>query len=92
MAAMPAWLPVVGEQGVVEADVKVGYIVINGEVRGTVKAEEKVEIHSRGRVFGTIITPKLVVEEGAHLEAKCQTGDMAAAPSIAAPPKEESGT
>ncbi len=83
---------VVGEQGVVEADVKVAYIVINGEVRGTVQAEDKVEIHSRGRVFGTIITPKLVVEEGALLEAKCQTGDMAVAPPAVPLLKEGSGS
>jgi cytoskeletal protein CcmA (bactofilin family) len=65
---------VVGEQGKVEADVKVGYLVINGEVRGTIQAIDKVEIHGRGRVFGTIITPKLVVDEGALIEAKCQAG------------------
>lgn len=83
---------VVGEQGVVEADVKVAYIVINGEVRGTVQAEDKVEIHSRARVFGTIITPKLVVEEGALLEAKCQAGDVPAALPNVPPAKEESGS
>ena len=66
---------VVGEQGKVEADVQVGYIVINGEVKGTIRAEDKVEIHSHGRVFGSIITPKLVVDEGAHLEANCQAGE-----------------
>ncbi len=68
---------VIGEQGVVEADVKVGYLVINGEIRGTIMAEDKVEIHGRARVFGTIMTPKLIVEEGALLEAKCQTGEIA---------------
>lgn len=66
---------VIGEQGKVEADVQVGYIVINGECKGTIRAEDKVEIHSRGRVFGSIITPKLVVEEGAYLEANCQAGE-----------------
>jgi cytoskeletal protein CcmA (bactofilin family) len=73
---------VIGEQGKVEADVQVGYIVINGEIKGTIKAEDKVEIHSRGRVFGTIITPKLVVDEGAHLEANCQAGEQIAAASL----------
>jgi cytoskeletal protein CcmA (bactofilin family) len=67
---------VIGEQGKVEADVKVGYIVINGEVRGTIRAEDKVEIHSRGRVFGSIISPKLIVDEGAYLEANCQAGEQ----------------
>jgi cytoskeletal protein CcmA (bactofilin family) len=67
---------VIGDQGVVEADVKVGYLVINGEIKGTLQAEEKVEIHGHARVFGTIITPKLKVEEGALIEAKCQVGEV----------------
>lgn len=66
---------IIGEKGTVEADVKVGYIIIDGEIKGTIQAKEKVEIHSNGRVFGTIISPKLVIEEGAFLEANCQTTD-----------------
>lgn len=66
-------LLIVGEKGKVEADVKVGQLVVNGEVRGTLQATERVEIHDKGRVFGTILSPKLVVEEGAYLEATCQT-------------------
>jgi cytoskeletal protein CcmA (bactofilin family) len=76
---------VIGEQGIVEADIKVGYLVINGEIRGTVQASDKVEIHNRARVFGTVITPKLVVDEGAFLEAKCQAGE-AVSPPAGAPP------
>jgi cytoskeletal protein CcmA (bactofilin family) len=83
---------VVGEQGVVEADVKVGYLVINGEIRGTVQATDKVEIHNRARVFGTIITPKLVVDEGAFIEAKCQSGGAAAAPAVMPLVKEGTGS
>jgi cytoskeletal protein CcmA (bactofilin family) len=66
-------LLVVGEKGKVEADVKVGQLIINGEIRGTLQATDRVEIHNRGRVFGTILSPRLIVEEGAYLEANCQT-------------------
>lgn len=66
-------LLVVGERGKVEADVKVGDLVINGEIRGTLEAARRIEVHDKGRVFGTLITPTLVVEEGAYLEATCQT-------------------
>ncbi len=74
-------LLVVGERGKVEADVKVGQLVINGEVRGTLQASERIEVHNKGRVFGTLLTPTLVVEEGAYLEASCQTKG-AAAPAV----------
>lgn len=75
-------LLVVGERGKVEADVKVGELVINGEIRGTLVAANRIEVHDKGRVFGTLITPTLVVEEGAYLEATCQTkGGSPAAPA-----------
>lgn len=64
---------IIGERGHVDADVHVGYAVVNGEFRGQIFGEDKIEIHDRGRVFGTITAPKLVIAEGAYLEAKCQT-------------------
>ncbi len=64
---------IIGDNGKVEADIKIGYIIINGEFNGNAQATEKVEISSNGHVSGTIITPKLAVEEGAHIEANCQT-------------------
>jgi cytoskeletal protein CcmA (bactofilin family) len=70
---------VVGEEGKVEADVKIGYLVISGEVKGTIRATDKVEIQSHGRALGTIIAPILVVQEGAFLDASCQAGEHAGA-------------
>ncbi len=72
---------IIGDSGKVDADVKIGYMVIDGEVKGNIQASEKVEIHSNGRVIGTITTPKLVIEEGAYLEATCQTTDKMPPPS-----------
>lgn len=66
---------IIGETGLVEADVHVGQIIINGELKGTIQATDRVEIHSKGRVIGNVVTPRLVVEEGAYLEATCQTTD-----------------
>ena len=66
---------IIGENGKVEADIRIGLVIIDGEVKGTIHAVEKVEIHANGRVFGSIISPKLVIEEGAYLEANCQTTD-----------------
>ncbi|NIM58230.1 MAG: hypothetical protein GTO16_04715 [Candidatus Aminicenantes bacterium] len=63
---------IVGDNGNVDADIKIGNIIINGEVKGTIEAKEKVEINASGRVIGTVITPRLAVEEGAYLEANCQ--------------------
>jgi cytoskeletal protein CcmA (bactofilin family) len=77
-------LLVVGDRGKVEADVKVGQLVINGEIRGTLQATERIEVHNKGRVFGTLLTPTLVVEEGAYLEASCQTKGAPQPPAVRA--------
>ncbi len=69
---------IVGDNGKVDADIKIGNIIINGEVKGTIEAKEKVEINASGRVIGTVITPKLAVEEGAYLEANCQITNQVA--------------
>ncbi len=77
---------IVGENGKIEAEIKVGYIVVNGEIKGNIQAKEKVEINSTGRVIGSVTAPKLVVEEGAYLETSCQTSDELPPPPE---PKEE---
>jgi len=64
---------VVGDTGRVEAEIRVGQVVVNGEVKGVINALDLVEIHGKGRVIGTINTPRIVVEDGAHLEVTCQT-------------------
>lgn len=71
---------IVGENGKVDADIKIGNIIINGEVKGTIQAKKKVEINATGRVIGTVITPKLAVEEGAYLEANCQITNQVSLP------------
>lgn len=77
---------IVGENGKVEAEIKIGYIIINGEIKGNIQAKEKVEITSTGRVIGSVAAPKLIVEEGAYLETSCQTSDKLPPPPE---PKEE---
>ncbi len=74
-------LLVIGEKGKVDADVSVGQLIINGEIRGNLQARDRIEVHNRGRVYGTLVTPRLVVEEGAYLEASCQTAEVPATSS-----------
>jgi len=64
---------IIGDTGIVEAEIKIGYLIINGEFKGNVQASDKVEIHEHGRVTGTINSPKLQVEDGAYLEVTCHT-------------------
>jgi cytoskeletal protein CcmA (bactofilin family) len=66
---------IIGDQGNVEADIKIGNIIVDGKIKGNIQAKEKVEINTNGHVIGTVISPKLVVKEGAFIEANCQTTD-----------------
>jgi cytoskeletal protein CcmA (bactofilin family) len=63
---------IIGESGEVDADIDVHTVSINGRVKGAIKAKEKIEIFSLGRVIGTLVTPKLIIEEGAFFQGACQ--------------------
>jgi cytoskeletal protein CcmA (bactofilin family) len=63
---------IVGETAVVKGKVEVNTIIINGLVEGEVFVKDRVEIHSTGKVFGSIFTPILMVNEGGILEGYCK--------------------
>ena len=63
---------IIGETGEVEADIDVINIAVNGRIKGSVKAKEKIEIFSKGRVIGSVTTPKLIIEDGAFFQGSCQ--------------------
>jgi len=63
---------IVGESAVVKGKIGVDTIIINGTVEGEVHAEERVEIHTTGIFFGTLVTPILSVNEGGMLDGHCR--------------------
>jgi cytoskeletal protein CcmA (bactofilin family) len=63
---------IIGETAEIEADIEVSSVTINGRVKGTIKAKDRIEIFSKGRVIGTVTTPKLIIEEGAFFQGACQ--------------------
>ena len=63
---------IIGETAEVEADIEVSSLTINGRVKGTIKAKDRIEIFSKGRVIGNVTTSKLVIEEGAFFQGSCQ--------------------
>lgn len=65
---------IVGESGVIEADVKVQDALISGRIVGTLDAEEKVHLQASATFVGKIRTRILVVEEGAVFKAECDAG------------------
>jgi len=65
-------LLIVGEGGKVEGEIEAGTAIIRGTVVGNLKVLKKLELRSSARVNGDIITPVLVVEEGAIFIGNCK--------------------
>jgi len=63
----------VGETGQVEAEVQVGVAIVSGQITGNIIALERVELRGTARIFGDIVTPVLVLEEGVVLDGRCKT-------------------
>ena len=62
---------VVGETAVIHADVFVRNANINGEIKGSVRATDRIELHPPARVFGDINAPDVLIEAGVIFEGKC---------------------
>ncbi|HET7876964.1 MAG TPA: polymer-forming cytoskeletal protein [Methylomirabilota bacterium] len=75
---------IIGEKGVVNADIRAGQVLISGEVRGNVQATERVELKRTARVFGDMEAPVIVLEEGVLFEGHCRM--TKASPVAEAPP------
>lgn len=65
---------VLGDDADVNAEMEVGRLSVNGKLKGSVHATERVELLAGARVLGDISTPVLRIEEGAHFEGACQMG------------------
>jgi len=63
---------IIGERGVVNASVRTGTLVVNGELVGNVHASERVELSGKARVFGDLESPVIVLEEGVMFEGHCR--------------------
>jgi cytoskeletal protein CcmA (bactofilin family) len=67
---------IVGESGQVEAEIDCGIVSIRGSVSGKIHARQRIELLAGCKVHGTLVAPKVVIEEGAFFEGNC---DMSAA-------------
>jgi cytoskeletal protein CcmA (bactofilin family) len=63
---------IIGDKGVVNANIRAGVVLVNGEVTGNVVASERVELRGTARVYGDVEAPVIVVEEGVLFEGHCR--------------------
>jgi len=65
----------VGEKGEVEGAVETGVAIISGQIRGNITARKRVELRRTARIYGNIVTPVLVLEEGVVIDGQCKTNE-----------------
>ena len=68
---------ILGDSAEVTGEIEVGRLSVNGVLKGTVRARERIELHARARVEASLTTPILKIEEGARFEGSCRMGDEA---------------
>jgi cytoskeletal protein CcmA (bactofilin family) len=71
---------IIGETGQVDAEIDCGIVSIRGKVTGQVHGRQRIELLAGSRVLATLVTPKLVIEDGAFFQGDCRMGDGAPAP------------
>jgi cytoskeletal protein CcmA (bactofilin family) len=63
---------IVGETASVKGKITLKTIIVNGVVEGEVHAKMRVEIHPMGKVYGSVSTPTLTIDEGGVFEGHCK--------------------
>lgn len=61
---------IVGQSGVVEADVEADTVVIQGTVKGNVTARNHLEIQATGKMIGDITARSIDIKEGSTFEGR----------------------
>ena len=61
---------VISEKGVVEGEVRVGHLILNGTVTGPVHATELLELQPHARVHGEVHYAALEMHQGALVEGR----------------------
>jgi cytoskeletal protein CcmA (bactofilin family) len=78
---------IIGETGQVDAEIDCGVVSIRGRVSGQVHGRQRIELLAGCRVQATLVSPKLVIEDGAFFQGECRMG----APPETAPPRPRPG-
>lgn len=69
----------IGPSGRVQADLEAREIIVNGNVVGNLKAADRVQLGSTGSVQGSVVTPRIGIDDGARLRGNVETAPAGAA-------------
>lgn len=80
---VPSHAIVIGPTAEIKADVLARVIEVRGRVDASIVASERAVIRSGAHVAGRVVSPRLVVEEGATVDGQLDTRNTDAAISVA---------
>ncbi|MCL2877860.1 MAG: polymer-forming cytoskeletal protein [Acidobacteria bacterium] len=63
---------ILSETASIEGEIAAGKIIVVGKVKGTLKAEDVVEIRAKGYVNGNIVTKRLVMLSGGKFNGRIE--------------------
>lgn len=63
---------IIGEHGLVSADIQVEILQVSGQVQGNITAKRWVEFLETSQVTGTVRTPRLTIWKGSVFNGKCE--------------------
>ena len=61
---------VVGKEALLKGKIHVDQLIVSGQIEGDVLAKIKMVMYKGAKFFGNLITPSLMVEEGAILQGQ----------------------
>lgn len=82
---------VLGPSARVDAEIEVGELEVQGNLRGEVKAAQRMMIRDGGQVEANIVTARLAIETGAIFRGHCEMPDAEKAKPTPAPKKPGEG-
>ena len=68
---------IVAEQGTCKAEIDAENVQVDGAIEGDVKAGQRIQLNSKGRIQGDIVAQKLVTAEGAAIVGHVNVGPSA---------------
>ena len=65
---------IIGEDGLVEGTIMAGTVVSSGRIKAKVTANERIQLLKTATLIGEVLTPLLIMEEGAKLQGVTDMG------------------
>lgn len=63
---------IVGERGIINADISAGTVIVGGRINGNIHALQKIQLLPKSVVTGSLTAPCLIIDDGALLNGICE--------------------